>query len=283
MGCFVWPPPKRRLKLSVGVPGSVLGVEETLQLKAVKAGWIGRTLAAFRVDECIVYKDPDTSPRDARLLVLYLRYMLTPPHLRKKVIPLTGELRASGVLPPLNTYNHLAPEEPKEGDVLEVFVEECSRETCRAYLGKPGYGVLRGRHEPGSIVVARVVSSTGGRYELEKASWGDIYTGFRIRAFKDVVQVVNYLRKKGTLVVLASKYGRCLFEQADALKKAITDRGRVGVVFGGPYRCPYEYSDRSLYDFIINTVPRQGTMTVRTEEALLATLSAMANSGVLQD
>jgi predicted SPOUT superfamily RNA methylase MTH1 len=49
----------------------------------------------------------------------------------------------------------------------------------------------------------------------------------------------------------------------------------VLVVFGGPYRCPYEYTEHSVYDAIINTVPNQGTLTVRTEEAMIATLTTI--------
>ncbi|MEM1927879.1 MAG: putative RNA uridine N3 methyltransferase [Acidilobaceae archaeon] len=283
MGCFIWPPRRRSVWLAVALPGSVLSVEETLVLKAVKAGLVGRALAAFRVDECIVYRDPDTAERDARLLVSYLRYMLIPPHLRKKAVPLTGELRASGVLPPLKTYNHLAPEELREGDIIEVFVEECYRDSCRAYLGKPGYGVLRGVHKPGSIVVARVVSAKRGLYELEEASWGDVYTGFKVRSLGDLASVVSYLRRRGALVVLASKYGDCLSRQAGRLREGVEKRRKLALVFGGPYRCPYEYSDHSLFDAIVNTIPHQGTETVRTEEAIVATLAAIANTSVLED
>ncbi|WP_156315800.1 putative RNA uridine N3 methyltransferase [Aeropyrum camini] len=45
--------------------------------------------------------------------------------------------------------------------------------------------------------------------------------------------------------------------------------------FGGPYRGVLEYTSPSLYDGVVNVIPHQGTETVRTEEALHATLEAV--------
>lgn len=281
--CFIWPPPRRRVKLIVAIPGSVLRVDETLLLKAVKAGLLARSLAFFRVDECYIYRDPDTQPRDVKILSSYLHYILVPPHLRKKAVPITRVLRASGVLPPLRTYNHIVSEELKEGDVLDGFVEDCSIDVCKVYLGKPGYGVIHGKFKPGSIITVKVVAKTGDVYNLVRAEWGQVYTGFKIKLFKDLAQVVNQLRRDKATIILASKYGRCFSEIADKLKEAVAHSGKACIIFGGPYRCPYEYTDRGLYDFIVNTIPRQGTLTVRTEEAIIATLSAMENSRILGD
>jgi hypothetical protein len=59
------------------------------------------------------------------------------------------------------------------------------------------------------------------------------------------------------------------------------NRGSVTVAFGGPYQGLYEISElqgvdpEEKFDAVVNTVPRQGTETVRTEEALLATLALL--------
>jgi hypothetical protein len=53
------------------------------------------------------------------------------------------------------------------------------------------------------------------------------------------------------------------------------------VAFGGPYAGLFEICGRQgvdankLFDVIINTIPEQGTATVRTEEALIATLAVL--------
>jgi predicted SPOUT superfamily RNA methylase MTH1 len=51
------------------------------------------------------------------------------------------------------------------------------------------------------------------------------------------------------------------------------------MAFGAPSRGLHEITDDEglkldeIVDFVVNTVPGQGTVTVRTEEALLATLA----------
>jgi len=51
------------------------------------------------------------------------------------------------------------------------------------------------------------------------------------------------------------------------------------VAFGAPSRGLYEIAEEegakleAIVDFVVNTIPEQGTATVRTEEALLATLA----------
>ncbi len=55
----------------------------------------------------------------------------------------------------------------------------------------------------------------------------------------------------------------------------------MAVAFGGSYAGLFEICERQdvdagkLFDVIINTIPNQGTATVRTEEALVATLALL--------
>ena len=56
---------------------------------------------------------------------------------------------------------------------------------------------------------------------------------------------------------------------------------RVLVAFGAPSRGLHEIAEgegvklRSISDFVVNMVPNQGTVTVRTEEALFASLAIL--------
>ena len=55
----------------------------------------------------------------------------------------------------------------------------------------------------------------------------------------------------------------------------------VLVAFGAPSRGLHEIAKEEgtrldrIVDFVVNTIPEQGTATVRTEEALLATLAIL--------
>jgi len=44
-------------------------------------------------------------------------------------------------------------------------------------------------------------------------------------------------------------------------------------LFGGPYSGLHDLIDERNVDLTVNTVPKQGTKTVRTEEAVISTLS----------
>lgn len=275
MQCYTWPPPRRPRRLAVAIPGSVLATEDTLELKTIKAGIIGRILSVHRVDEVTLYSDHETKGRDLRLLKLLLEYMVTPPHLKKKVYPIMEELRASGLLPPLRTCNHEIPEELKPGDRIDSYIESCDNGVCKAYLGRAGYGLLRGSFKPGSIVTVRVRSVREGGFELEASSWGNLYTGFKVKIIRDLIEAIRSYRRRGYTIILSSKYGDCTLHHLRNLGRTIRASKGVLVVFGGPYRCPYEYTEHSVYDAIINTVPNQGTLTVRTEEAMIATLTTI--------
>lgn len=273
---FEWPPRRRRKKLAVAFPASVLATEDTLELKTIKAGIIGRILAVYRVDQAVIFMDPESREGDLKLLKLLLEYMVSPPHLRRKLYPITRELSAAALLPPLRIYSHDIPEDLSPGVKLDVLIESCRGFECRAYMGRWGYSVIRGSFKPGDVVTA-VVESVGGDVVLSPSTWGDAYTGFKVKVRREVEPLIESFRVKGYLIVLASKYGNWIYEARDGVKSRLSTSKGLLVLFGGPYRCLYEYTDGKLYDFIVNTIPLQGALTVRTEEAMIATLSALDN------
>jgi predicted SPOUT superfamily RNA methylase MTH1 len=83
------------------------------------------------------------------------------------------------------------------------------------------------------------------------------------------------------LKIATSKWGSQLTRVARELAEKWKLAASILVVFGAPGRGLAEIaSDEGfrlddLMDFVVNTIPDQGTETVRTEEALLATLALM--------
>ncbi|MEM1685731.1 MAG: putative RNA uridine N3 methyltransferase [Acidilobaceae archaeon] len=281
MSYFKWPPPKRRKKLIIAFPGSVLVTEDTLELKTIKAGLLGRSLAIFRVNEALLFRDSDTTIRDLKLLRLLLKYMVTPPHIRRKAYPITSDLSAVGLLPPLRLYPHDIPQNVEVGVKIDGYVESCSGGECKVYLGRIGYGILRDYVKPGSIVTVEVKSIVNSKIILQVSSWGDIYTGFRVKVIYKLEDIINYYKSRSHTIILSSKYGEWIGNIANNIFAHLSGSRGALIIFGGPYKCPYEYTSSDLYDFIINTIPSQGTISVRTEEALIATLSALENLSVL--
>ncbi len=268
MKCTEWPPHRRPRPLHVALPGSVLSTEHSLQAKTLKAGYIARALAIHRVDHAWLFRDPDTSREDLRLLSLLLRYSVTPPHLKKRLFPISGALRYVGLLPPLNLANHEAPTSPEPGALIDGIVEECRGGYCRIFLGSLGYGVMQGKSRPGRMVTVRILGSRGGSVEVEEASWGPIYTGFRVSIKSRLDSLIREARGRGLRVVATSRLGECV--------DSIVNEGLL-IVFGGPRLGLLEYADSRLFDVIANTVHMQGARTVRTEEAIHATLTRVVD------
>ena len=83
------------------------------------------------------------------------------------------------------------------------------------------------------------------------------------------------------LIVGTSRLGRPIHEAAGRLAEAALRAGRVLLVFGSPSEGLYDMAAREgldideACDFVLNTLPGQGVATVRTEEAVLATLAVL--------
>jgi hypothetical protein len=83
------------------------------------------------------------------------------------------------------------------------------------------------------------------------------------------------------LVIATSRYGSPLTEIAEKLAEKWEKANSVLVAFGAPSQGLADiirregFSLSDVADFVVNTIPMQGTETVRTEEALLASLGSI--------
>ncbi len=261
--------------MAVAIPGSILSVEHGLAAKTFRAGVIARTLSVYRVDVVLVYKDPDTLRGDDRLLALLLAYAETPPHLRRRLYPLRRELRYAGLMPPLRTASHEAPEEPVEGALVEGVVDRREGGECRVFLGRLGEWRLRPcRARVGARVVVRLVDVS--ERAAEPASWGGIYSGYRVVRAASIADAVGWARRRGLLAVATSRLGECPGRGVICgIISGARSRGGVLLAFGGPKRGLLGQRAPVEFDYTINVVPGQGARTVRSEEALAAALSAV--------
>lgn len=87
--------------------------------------------------------------------------------------------------------------------------------------------------------------------------------------------------RKFDLTVGTSKLAPRFQDCAGALASRWHKASRILLMFGAPTRGLFDIAKDegvrldALVDFVLNTVPEQGTETVRTEEALLATLAIL--------
>ncbi|MDI6805224.1 MAG: RNA methyltransferase [Candidatus Bathyarchaeia archaeon] len=274
----------QKKKVSIAIPASVVSDTPHLREKTMKIGLIGRTAAIFKVDEIIIY--PDNPPKDQSyevdLVATLLSYMETPQYLRKRLFKLKPELRYAGVLPPLRTPHHPLNRRMKNlkvGEYREGVTISKTREGTLIDIGVEHPALLVNKQLPtGKRVTVKIVR-VEKRVEVEMANRSEIsaYWGYMVTIEPKSFGV---LVKRGfDLTIATSKYGAPLASVAEEMAERWKRAEKILLAFGAPTRGLYEIvKDEGLklddiVDFVVNTVPLQGTETVRTEEALIASLA----------
>jgi predicted SPOUT superfamily RNA methylase MTH1 len=249
----------------------VLSVEQDLRDKTYKAGLISRALAIFRVDEVRIFLDEESTRDDQEMLLELLNYQVVPPHLKKQVVGLSEKLKYAGIMPPLNLPNHLPPRNLNEGDLIDVLITTRKGSQCSVYMGEAGEGLLKPCHfNVNDIVAARVIRRSGRQFELEPSSWGNIYTGYKVLRSGKLLAELQELKEQGVALVGTSKYGTTDYW----LLRGLLGRP-IALIVGGPKSGLLQYTSRKAFDLLINAAPLQGTETLRSEEALLASLTLL--------
>lgn len=274
-------------KLSITLPASTISDTPHLREKTAKIGLIGRAAAIFRVNEIIVYPDnPRTNQQeDLDFIALLLNYLETPQYLRKRLFKIEPRLQFAGILPPLRTPHH-----PVSGKTADLKVGEY-REGLVLSRGKEGLLVDIGVEQPSLmretqyVVGCRLtlqIVNVGGRVEVQAVSREDVptYWGYSVkveqRLFKQFVADSRF-----DLVIATARLGTKFGDVVGAIGKKWVDSEGVLLAFGAPSRGLHEIAKaegariEDLVDFVVNMIPGQGTATVRTEEALLASLAIL--------
>jgi len=248
----------KKSNAAIAIPSSALMNENDPKIKAYKVGQIARAASIFRVDEILIYKDPLLD--ESEYISSLLNYAVTPPYLRKSLVPIRSKLKYAGVLPPLKIPSH-KPKTLKTGEVREGVIRRVGPDgTCWVDIGFKALALLRGCNlKRGARVTVRVCSKKPLVVEVESPQE---YWGYRVR----VVELADVLRREE--VVVTSRRGR-----VPSLSELGELRNPV-FVFGNPGEGVQEIAKRigvELRGKVWNLVPDQGTETVRLEE--LASLS----------
>lgn len=274
---------KPKTRTSVLLPSSLTIDSPDLRQTTLKVGAIGRALAIFRVGRACIYDDDDPKVKDqnseARMIVSLLKYMEAPQYLRKILFPRAEELQYAGLLYPLRTPNHpLQDERNRQGDYREGVVIESGRNSI-VEIGLREKAVVQEKLRLGQRLTVRLGKRSGNLIEAVPVSREEVpdYWGYDIVRSKSLSEGLKAV--KSDYNIGTSRRGQNLYESVQAIKSS--KPRSVAVVFGGPYGGLFEICERQgvdaseLFDVFVNAVPNQGTATVRTEEALMATLSLL--------
>lgn len=278
---------RRDHKLAVAIPVSIVSDIPHLREKTLKIGLIGRAAAIFRVNEIIVFPDNlgTNQKRDKNLIVTLLSYMETPQYLRKRLFKIKPELRYAGILPPLRTPHHPLEKRAKElkiGEYREGAILSVTESGSLVDIGVERPVLIPDKKLPVNKRVTIRITKLGkhprvtlaNREEIE-AYWGYTVTASKV-SFGQLTKSNAY-----DLVVATSKLGTPLTRITDELAERWKKSRRVLVAFGAPTQGLQEIVAQEnlrldeVADFTVNTIPDQGTETVRTEEALYASLALL--------
>lgn len=243
-------------------------------------GQVARALAIYRVDDIYIYSD---KPDEAQLIRRILSYIETPQYLRRGLFKIRPELRYVGVLPPLRTPHHplnkradeLRTGEFREGIVIseddggflvDIGVEKSLWATGRA----PSIG------SRATVQVLSISPELKGRFVGKRDV--DIYWGYGVHI---VSQGLKRLAISGEfdLKVATSRYAPLFSQLEPQLRSRWMKAKSTLIAFGSPRKglremlAEDEVSLKEFFHFSVNMVPEQGCETMRTEEAIPATLA----------
>ncbi len=264
-------------ELSIFIPNSFLSESKDLKIRTYKVGILGRALAIFQADNVVIYNDDHVKNEDGALdgdfIAEILNYMNTPQYLRKKAFPIRPELKHVGILPPLRTPHHPVNNQPDVGDYRQGFTVKRNKKGTYVDIGMDKLAFCKEQLTVKRIFDFKITKIAKKEVIVTPDKPDDVYWGYNVmssnKSLKNSLKLI-----KPDLVVETTRYGDYIDSIFDELKHKVDECKSIAILFGGPYSSIEEDVSNAGWDlFKVNTIPDQGTETVRTEEAVVATLS----------
>ncbi|KAK9744588.1 putative RNA methyltransferase [Popillia japonica] len=292
--------------VSIAVPGSILENAQSVELRTYLAGQIARAACIFQVDEIVIFDDygneanakTSTLEDIAGLKTVrqscvqfgrILQYLECPQYLRKFFFPIHSDLKYAGILNPLDAPHHLRqdntfgfregvvtnkPVKPGKGSQVnvgllqDVHVDKLLNPgvRCTVKLLTPEEGMKKMKGVVVSAMTPRLETGT--------------YWGYNVRLANSISEVFSQCpyQKGYDLLIGTSDKGISVDEFECSSYKHLL------IAFGGlnGLEAAVENDDvlkiddpQLLFDHYLNTLPDQGSRTIRTEEAVLISLAAL--------
>jgi predicted SPOUT superfamily RNA methylase MTH1 len=271
---------KRRNSIAIAVPSSMVAELYSLRDKTTALGQLGRAAAIYRVDQIIIYRD---QPDESLLMKYILGYLETPQYLRKRLCEVRSELQYVGILPPLKTPHH-----PTENNIGQVnigeyrdgVVIEGSGYNYMVDIGLDFNMNVRGKPpKEGTRISTKIMQIepklSGMRVKKKEIP---MYWGYDLRGHKKKLSNLAY-STEWDLTIATSKKGEMLDLDDEKIRVNWIEAEKTLIVFGSYKEGVGQIISREgkqigeIFDYIVNTIPFQGTETIRTEEAVMSTLA----------
>ena len=264
-------------ELSIFIPNSFLSESKDLKVRTYKVGILGRALAVFQADNVVIYNDDyvknEDGESDGAFMAEVLRFMDTPQYLRKKAFPIKSELKHVGILPPLRTPHHPLNSQPDVGDCRQGFTVKRNKKGTFVDIGMDNLAFCKEQLSVKKIFDFKITKIAKKEVIVTPDKPDDIYWGYNVissnKSLKNSLKLI-----KPNLVIETTRYGDYIDSIFDELTCKVKESKNIAILFGGPYSSIQDDVSNNNWDLVkLNTIPNQGTETVRTEEAVVATLS----------
>jgi methyltransferase len=267
--------------LAIAIPDSSLIESQTILDKSYKISQISRSCSIFCVGKIYIYHDKSVKAEkdDRKILKIILEYLDTPPYLRKKIFPKMWILKHAGSLPPIKSPHHKT----------RIDIKNAKNEIRYGYVEKQNdmlyvdVGLERLISYKGNQLYKKVLVkiSNNGQLFAEDIEKNQVpgYWGYDVEY---VDSLSGLLESQKCEVLMTSVEGSQFTKHATEMMRRIRIAKNLLIVFGGPrfgLRKILENENKKLSSnyLLMNMFPRQGTQTVRLEEAILGTLSIVNN------
>jgi hypothetical protein len=271
---------KRRNSITIAVPSSLVAEINNLRDKTNILGQLGRAAAIYRVDQIIIYRD---QPDENVTIKYILGYLETPQYLRKYLFDKRSELRYAGILPPLRTPHHPIEEKLNQvnvGSFRDGVVIGGSGFNYQVDVGLDVFMNVKGKPPTNGVRVITEIMQIEPLFSGRSVKKKDIpeYWGYSLRGNKGRLSDLVYSHE-WDLTIATSKSGDSLSSVREVLETEWSKAEKTLIVFGSYKEGVVEMIEREgrrageVFDHIVNTIPDQGTATVRTEEAIISTLA----------
>lgn len=280
--------------ISVLIPSSIVDNAQSKELRTYLIGQIARTIGIFKVEELIIYHDKLKSEKDyINYFVKNLQYLETPQYLRKTLFPKSDDLLTSGLMNPLDASHHLRINEwcdYREGCVINrpvngnfSWVNIGLKKDCKVNAKLEERTRLT-VHLNEKAFDEKLKYYTGTPVSMgEPSEKQGIYWGYVVRVVEKYSEVFSesIYKEKYDLIIGTSDKGESYLEADYAKKKNFN---HCLIVFGGLQGIQGMLEDdehtkekyqKTMFDFYLNTCLGQGLRTIRTEEAILISLSVL--------
>ena len=271
---------RRSTELSMAIPSSLASEASHLRDKTGIIGRVARASAIYRVDDIYIYRD---TPNESKLIRLILNYIETPQYLRRRLFSKRPELGYVGTLPPLRTPHHPLEKRAKSlrgGEFREGVVLSGLDEGFLVDIGVDKPLIAKGRAPSiGSRATVQITDTAPkltGRFVRMRDV--DQYWGFKVHIIDSSLEK---LAGGFELTVATSRHAKPYKEVESQLRLRWRDASNALVAFGSPRRglgemlATNKLTAEEVFDFTVNMIPDQGCETVRTEEAIHASLAIL--------